>query len=370
MITMLRILPSMIICASRRTDIPAFHAEWFMARLRAGYCLVRNPVSRTTVHRIDLARRNVDCIEFMTKDPRPMIPHLREIGSMGHMYTFQVTLTPYGKAIEPGVPFKADINDACIRIADRIGRDRMVWRYDPVLFSPSIDTAYHERKFGMMCREASEWTDRCVFSFLDVYGKLVGSVNSGLFRAPTSKEEDAFCRMASGIAEEYGITLSCCCAKKDYAHYGISSRGCIDASMMRALNIPYESQDVPVRDGCRCVRSIDIGDYDTCAHDCAYCYANRSDPKVRRTRLYSEDTELLWGAVMPRDRIIDIRGRDAYRLEEYRSISDRSALFGQGIAGIRTHMPHNFLSSDTEYKTAFLSLYTGLMYPSSLRCPT
>lgn len=305
----------MIICASRRTDIPAFHSKWMMNRLRDGHCLVRNPVSRTTLHRIDLTRRNVDCIQFMTKDPRPMVPYLGELGAMGHMYVFQVTITPYGRDLEPGVPFKADINDSCIGIADRIGRDRMVWRYDPVLFTRSIGMEYHARKFDMMCREASEWTDRCVFSFVDIYGKLLS--RAGMFRALDVSERDRFCRMASRTAEEYGLTLSCCCSKMDLSAYGIESRGCLDAAMMRSLNIPYEAQGAPIRDGCRCVRSLDIGDYDTCGHDCAYCYANHSDPKDRRARLYCEDSELLWGAVMPRDLIVDTRGRDCTRLDEF-----------------------------------------------------
>ena len=309
----------MIICASRRTDIPAFHSRWMMARLREGHCLVRNPVSRTTLHRIDLTRRNVDCIEFMTKDPRPMLPYLKEIGSMGHMYVFQVTLTPYGKSLEPGVAFKADISDACVSISERIGRDRMAWRYDPVLFTSSIDSSYHQRKFDMLCREASQWTDRCIFSFVDVYGKLTGAMNVGLFRTPTESEMDVFCRMASRTAEEYGISLTCCCSKRDLTKYGIEPGGCFDPRLMRSLNIPFESQDVPVRDGCRCAKAVDIGEYDTCGHDCVYCYANRSSPYERRTRLYSEDSELLWGAVMPRDRIVETRSRDAYRLDEFRS---------------------------------------------------
>lgn len=78
----------MIISASRRTDIPAFHSEWMMNRLRAGYALVRNPVSRTTVHRVDLTRGNVDCIVFMTKDPGPMVDNMREIARMGHTALF------------------------------------------------------------------------------------------------------------------------------------------------------------------------------------------------------------------------------------------------------------------------------------------
>ncbi len=334
----------MIICASRRTDIPAFHSRWFMNRLRQGSCLVRNPVSRTVLHRIDLTRRNVDCIEFMTKDPRPMLPYLKEIGSMGHMYVFQVTLTPYGKALEPGVAFKADVNDACVSISERIGRDRMAWRYDPVLFTRSIDPSYHARKFDMMCREASQWTDRCIFSFVDVYGKLTGAMNAGLFRTPTEPEIDAFCRMASRTAEEYGISLTCCCSKRDLTGYGIEPGGCFDPRMMRSLNIPFESQDVPVRDGCRCVKAVDIGEYDTCGHDCVYCYANRSSSNERRSRLYCEDSELLWGAVMPRDRIIDARSRDAYRLDEFRSEERRlswtfSILIRHPEAGISRRRP-------------------------------
>lgn len=308
----------MIICASRRTDIPAFHSEWFMNRLRAGYCLVRNPVSRNVVHRVDLTRSNVDCIQFVTKDPRPMVPHLKEIGAMGHVSVFQVTITPYGPSMEPGVGFKADISDACTEIADRIGRDRMVWRYDPVLFSRTIDSDYHRRKFDMLCREASQWTDRCVFSFVDIYGKLHSKVGAGLFRAPTREEEDRFLRMAAHTAEEYGMTLSCCCAKADLSAYGIERRGCLDAAMMRSLDIPYEVQDVPLRQGCRCVKSVDIGEYDTCAHGCVYCYANREDPMMRRSRLYSEDTEMLWGALTPRDTVVGMSGRDGRRLEDFR----------------------------------------------------
>ncbi len=307
----------MIICASRRTDIPAFHSEWFMERLRNGYCLVRNPVSRTTIHRVDLSRRNVDCIEFITKDPRPIIPHLREIGSMGHMYVFQVTLTPYGRSLEPGVPFKADINDSCITISDRIGRDRMAWRYDPVLMGNGVDMRFHTRKFEMMCREASEWTDRCVFSFIDMYGKLSKAAETGSFRALSDSEIDAFCRMASKTADEYGLSLSCCSSKRDLSGYGIQMRGCFDAQMMRSLNIPYETHDVPLRDGCRCVKAIDIGEYDTCAHECAYCYANRADSRGRRARVYSKDTEMLWGAVMPRDTIVDLNGRGSHRVDDY-----------------------------------------------------
>lgn len=307
----------MIISASRRTDIPAFHSEWMMNRLRAGYTLVRNPVSRNVVYKVDLSRDNVDCIVFITKDPGPMVPHMREIGKMGHMTLFQVTLTPYHKDIEPGVRFKADISDSCIELSERIGRDRMVWRYDPVILNRNISMDYHRRKFEMLCKEASKWTDRCIFSFVDIYGKLIRLEESGIIRRIRPAEKMEFVRMASETAGDYGISLSCCCEEGDYSSFGVEPRGCIDRETMKMLNIPYETQDIPVRDRCRCVKSIDIGEYDTCGHGCVYCYAGHRDDPLGRRRLYSPDSELLWGAVMPRDRIVDLKGRSSHRLDSY-----------------------------------------------------
>ena len=307
----------MIICASRRTDIPAFHSEWIMNRLRAGSVLVRNPVSRNVVYRIGLTKDDVDCIVFMTKNPAPMIPYMKEIGSLGLTSLFQVTLTPYGKDLEPGVPFKADINDACVSLSERLGRDRMAWRYDPVVFGPGKDISYHERKFDMMCREASQWTDRCIFSFVDIYGKLLSLTESGVLRSVSRQEEDAFIRMAVRTAEEYGISLTSCCLRRDLSEYGIYPRGCLDRETLVSLGIPYDTAQSTVRERCRCVKSIDIGEYGTCAHGCVYCYAGRSGRDPGGTRLCCSDTEMLWGALTPRDTVIELKGRKSYRLEDY-----------------------------------------------------
>ncbi len=315
----------MIISASRRTDIPAFHTEWLMNRLRAGYALVRNPVSKNVVYRVDLTRRNVDCIAFITKNPMPLEPHLREFGSMGHLYTFQVTMTPYGKDLEPGVPFKADINDCCIRIADRIGRDRMAWRYDPIVLNNRIGLDYHKRKFEMMCSEASQWTDRCIISFVDMYGKLLRLKEEGVIREITRDEKAAFAKMAARTAEDYGMTITSCCAKEDLSEYGVISRPCMDAATYRSLNIPYEVAGTPMRENCRCIKSIDIGAYDTCLHDCVYCYANRTNPAERASRVYSPESELLWGELTPRDEVVDLSPREASRLGDFLRSDDLPA---------------------------------------------
>lgn len=307
----------MIICASRRTDVPAFHSEWFMNRLRAGYVLVRNPVQRNVVHRISLARRDVDCIFFITKDPRPLEKHLGEIGSMGHMYVFHVTMNPYGRDLEPNVPFRADINDSCIRISERIGRDRMVWRYDPVLFNNRIDIGYHRRKFALFCREASKWTDHCVISFINMYGKLGCFEESGLIRQVSTDEMISFARMASAIAEEHGMTVVQCCGEMNLEQYGIDNGGCLDYRWMSSLGIPYESQSGTIRDGCRCVRCVDVGQYDTCRHGCVYCYANRTHSHDRDSRVYDPQSEMLVGGLTTMDKVVDTIHRSNHRIDEY-----------------------------------------------------
>lgn len=304
----------MIISASRRTDIPAFHMDWMMNRLRAGYCLVRNPMVANVVYRIDLDPKNVDAIIFVTKNPAPIIPHLKEIASMGHLALFQVTITPYGRDIEPEVPFKADVADAFKAVSERIGADRMIWRYDPIILNDRIGVEYHRRKFELLCKELEGYTRRCTFSFLEMYGKLHDRPE---LRSITFAEMDAMAEMMVPIAERYGMKLSYCCAKHDLSRFGIEPRGCIDRQMMRSLNIPLEEMDSPLRDGCRCVKNIDIGSYDTCLHNCIYCYANRRNKEQRRMKDYDPEGEMLYGSLSPEDTVVPLKGRDVPKLDGF-----------------------------------------------------
>ncbi len=303
----------MIICASRRTDIPAYHAEWLMNRLRAGYAMVRNPMVKNLVYRVDLTRPNVDALVFMSKDPRPLMPFLKEIGQMRYIYLFQITLTPYGRDLEPRVPFKADIADAFRALADRIGADRTIWRYDPVIMSDMMDVKWHRRKFELLCRELEGSTRRCIFSFVDLYGR---TDRTGL-RLVTAAEADAMGAMMAPIAAAHGIQLSYCCPRFDLTRYGIESRGCLDGRQMAALDIPYEDLTVPLRAGCRCVKNIDIGAYNTCAHDCRYCYANDPGPATRALHRYDPTAEMLYGQVTPDDRVVPLSRRQDARLSDY-----------------------------------------------------
>ena len=305
----------MLVSVSRRTDIPAFHMEWFMNRLRAGYCLVRNPMVRNVVYRLDLTPQNVDALVFVSKNPAPLVPYLREIASMGYLTLFQITITPYGKDLEPGIRSKADVADAFREISDRVGADRMVWRYDPIILNDRIDLEYHRRKFELLCRELEGYTHRCIFSFLEMYGKL--QQHRSTLRSITHEEMDAMAEMMVPIAERYGMKLSYCCAKYDLSRWGIEPMGCFDRQEMRRLDIPFEEMNSPLREGCRCVKSIDVGSYDTCLHNCLYCYANRADGTDRTEKTYDPESEMLYGKLEEGDTVIPLKGREIPRLDDY-----------------------------------------------------
>jgi len=307
----------MIICASRRTDIPAFHSEWLMNRIREGYALVRNPVAKNVVYRADLSPRNMDLLLLMTKDPRPMMPHIAELKERGIEMGFQVTITPYGRDMEPGVPDKAEIAEAFRRISEIIGRDRIVWRYDPVILNKRYDIRYHQRKFELLCKELGGYTERCIFSFVEIHDKLKGLCGDGTLRKVSEEEAREIGRIFSEAAEGSEMELDLCCSEYDLSEFGIRTRGCIDREQMRSMGVPFEELPTPIRDRCLCVKNIDIGEYDTCDHDCVYCYANRNTDKIRKQRRYDPDSEMLSGGVRETDTIVELASRKNSKITDF-----------------------------------------------------
>lgn len=278
-------------------------------RLKAGYVLVRNPMFNSLVYRIDLDPKSVGCLYFMTKDPTSMIQYIDEILEMGHNMIFQVTVNPYGRSIEPNVPDKSLIVEAFKEISKKIGKERTIWRYDPVIFDERHNMLYHERKFRLLCSELSEYTERCVFSFLDMYPKFDKLKSSPPLTSSSTIQREEFMRMIGNIAIEYGIKLSYCCASNDYQQYGIDNRGCIDRETMISLNIPFEDVPGNIREGCKCVKNIDIGAYDTCTHNCVYCYANNISPEKRSSKTYDPDSEMLYGSLQDSDTVKELTDR-------------------------------------------------------------
>jgi hypothetical protein len=157
----------MIISCSRRTDVPAFYSDWFFNRLSEGYVLVLNPMNARQVRNVSLALPDVDCIVFWTKNPAPMLDRLHLLKD--YPKYFQFTLTPYDRDVEPNLPPKSELIDTLLRLSDKIGKKRIIWRYDPVLLTDKISIDYHVDHFGDLAKRLSGYTERCVISFIDMY---------------------------------------------------------------------------------------------------------------------------------------------------------------------------------------------------------
>lgn len=301
----------MIISASRRTDIPAFHSEWFIDRIRNGYVMVRNPVAEDVVYRVDLKPENVDCLSLISKNPKPIEKYLDELRE-SYEILFQITVNPYGIDTEPNVPDMDGVIDSFIRISDILGKGHVMWRYDPVIFNDEYNIDFHRKSFDYISDRLKGHTDRCIFSFLSIYDKIIHV--RGL-RPVSDSEKDAFMKSVREISVRDNIEMSSCCFSAE--QYGIVRRGCTDGKLLNSLGIPFDPRLSHYRDGCLCVRSIDIGAYDTCMHCCTYCYANDSDGRKRSSVKYNTHSEMLNDSLKDTDRVIELGSRVNRRITDF-----------------------------------------------------
>lgn len=289
----------MIISASRRTDLPAFHTEWFIRRVRAGYCTVRNPFNPAQQSRISLNPEDVDALVFWSRFPRPMLSYLDELDGRGFRYYFLFTLLDYPRVLEPRAPRTSAAVRVFRELAQRIGPERVVWRYDPIILGTGMDAAFHLRTFERLCDLLAGHTRRCVVSVLENYRKIRARMlaleTQGVRLLPC--EPDAMrgllARMAS-CADSRGMELRSCAQEIDYGPQDVRPNRCVDPELLNrlfGLQLPQE-KDAGQRPHCGCAPSRDIGAYDTCGFGCAYCYANsnfaRSRARLRRQDVTAE----------------------------------------------------------------------------------
>lgn len=224
----------MILSVSRRTDIPAFYADWFFHRLQAGYVLVRNPYRFHAVSRIALSPDVVDGIVFWTKNPAPMLARLDELRN--YPFYFQCTATAYGTDLEVHVPDKdSTVLPAMRRLAEVIGPERVIWRYDPVLLSPKYTVAFHQQRFTQMAKTLQGSTKRCVISFLDLYPSMQKEAARLGLRAPDRQEAETLAAYFADIAAHNGIKAETCAENIDLAHLGIAHGCCIDKALLEKI---------------------------------------------------------------------------------------------------------------------------------------
>jgi len=269
----------MILSASRRTDIPSFYGEWFVNRLREGYVLIPNPYNPHRLSRLCLSPETVDLIVFWSKNPAPMLPRLDAVSALGYPFYFQYTLTPYGQAWEPGLPEVSRRLDTMLTLSRRLGKGRIVWRYDPIIIEERFPPVYHAEQFERLCRRLEGAIGTCVISFADRYAH-----NKAIIPAMRMDDMRSAAQALSEIASRYDIRLTACCEEGWLADYGIEKSACIDQRRVEAiLGCSVRGKKDPgQRPGCGCVESVDIGMYSTCLNGCRYCYATRSPAAARR----------------------------------------------------------------------------------------
>jgi hypothetical protein len=311
----------LIVSASRSTDIPAFYGDWFMKRLMAGYVRWNSPFGGNPVY-VSFAKTRV--FAFWSKNPAPFLPHLDTLDRCGYRYYFLFTLNDYDtERLEPNVPPTDNRIDTFIRLSHRIGKGRVVWRFDPLVLSDGITVDDLLEKIRTIGDQIAPFTERLVFSFVDIekYAKVRRNLQAGGYagaREFTDEEVSEFCTGLTALNRQWGLNLSACAEHRDLSVCGIGKGQCIsydllakefsdDEALMEFLS-PHGQQEIAgsgaatdpslrirdpgQRNTCRCIVSKDIGQYSTCMHLCAYCYANASPASVRRnyTR-YSEEKD-------------------------------------------------------------------------------
>ncbi|MFT4104401.1 MAG: DUF1848 domain-containing protein [Lacrimispora sp.] len=297
----------MIISASRRTDIPSYYSEWFYNRIQEGYVLVRNPMNIHQISKINLSPDIVDGIVFWTKNPAPMLKRLNELER--YSYYFQFTLTPYGEEIEPNLPSKRNVViSQFIELSDKIGPDRVIWRYDPIILNHQYTVQNHIRYFEMLAKILKGFTKRCVISFVDMYRNTRNNVKSLGLEAITNEDMIIIAEAFSEIAKKYDLKLCTCSESIELSQYDISHAHCIDKDLFECLmECKLQlAKDPNQREECGCVASIDIGAYNSCKSMCKYCYANyNTDIVDKNYNLHNPKSPLLFGEIGKEDKITE-----------------------------------------------------------------
>ncbi len=308
-----------IISASRSTDIPAFYAKWFFNRLAKGYCAWYNPFNQQKMY---VSFANCKAIVFWTKNPQPILPYLHELDERGIHYYFQVTLNDYLKeGFEPNVAAVDDRVAIFKELSSRIGRERVIWRFDPLIVTRKLTPSELLNRIWNIGNKLKGYTEKLVFSFVDV--KIYRKVQFNLVKETDSfsKDDVETAEMTETQRQEiveglvkmrekwkeggWNVTIATCAESFDYEQYNIEHNRCIDGELMERIfsedeelvyylrtgklperdmfgdmpplpDIHKNLKDTGQRKVCGCMVSKDIGMYNTCRHFCVYCYANTS----------------------------------------------------------------------------------------------
>lgn len=293
----------MILNTGGRTDTVQYYSEWLLNRFREGYVLSRNPLFPNVINRIELSPDTIDVVVFCSKDYAPILDRLHEISDHFKCY-YHYTITAYDTDIEPNVPSIEQSVETLKQLSAQVGKEKVAWRYDPVLLTEKYTIEKHFETFDYMARELSPYVDRCIFSFVEMYKKL--AVNMPELQPISNDNKLLLVKGLGAIAKQYGLYLQTCAAKDDYLQFGVHHSGCMTTEIFsRALGLNFKHQaHKGNRIGCACMESRGLGDYNSCPNGCRYCYANKDHAKAAENyRRHDPKSPLLLGDVLPTDTI-------------------------------------------------------------------
>lgn len=297
----------MILSVSRRTDIPNYYSEWFYNRIKEGFLYVRNPMNHHQISKINLSSDLVDCIVFWTKNPANMMSRLDELKE--YKFYFQFTLTGYGKDIEPNIPNKRrELIETFQKLSEKIGSEKVIWRYDPILLNEKYVPEYHIKAFKEIASQLNGYTHKVVISFVDLYAKTKRNTEGLNIKEIEKKEINVIAREMADIAKENHLKIETCAEQVELREIGIAHGSCIDKILIEQLvGCKLKgSKDKNQRDECGCFESVEVGTYNTCRNGCKYCYANFNEEQVKASvRLYDVNSPLLCGNIEKEDKITE-----------------------------------------------------------------
>lgn len=302
---------AMILSVSRRTDIPNYYSEWFFNRIKEGFVYVRNPMNPRQVSRIELSPEVVDCIVFWTKNPAGMLDRLEAL--QDYAYYFHFTLTGYGKDVEPNLPDKrTELIPAFIKLSEKIGKEKVIWRYDPILINSRYTLQYHRKAFAEIAERLQYHTEKVVISFVDLYAKTLRNTRNLQLQNLRAEEMLELAKYLAEIASQKGLVIESCAEAIDLEQAGIRHGSCIGKELTeRIVGCKLQTGKTgSLRTGCGCIESVEIGAYNTCLNGCKYCYANYNEEKVRESAaLYDVNAPILCGRLHKEDQITERKMR-------------------------------------------------------------
>lgn len=302
----------MIINTGGRTDTVQYYTPWLLNRFDAGNVLVRNPYYPNSITRYELDPSVVDCVIFCSKNYSPILPHIKRIIDRFNTYFFY-TITAYGTDVEPGVPDIKDGVRTLIELSKLVGRERLAWRYDPILLTERYTVRYHCELFARLASHIVPHVDRCIFSFVEMYRKVGRNMKSII--TMTDDERAVLLRSMGDSARKYDLRLHTCACGDDLSSYGIEGAGCVTLeTIAQANDVRFKRlKHKGMRKGCGCFEWHDIGAYDSCPNGCAYCYANSTAKRAAENyELHDPESPLLLGNIKEGD-VIRSAAQKSYR---------------------------------------------------------